>query len=58
MRADEQRYVQLSVANWLNDASKSRPDWVRAVCDRWLAESPVPATAWIVNHATRTLRKG
>lgn len=58
LRAAEQRYLQLSVANWLNDASKSRPEWVRATCARWAAESPGPATAWIINHATRTLRKG
>ena len=61
VRADDSRYVQLSVANWLNDASKSRPDWVRDTTTRWLAESPAesPAksTRWIVHHALRTLRK-
>jgi 3-methyladenine DNA glycosylase AlkC len=58
VRSDSSRYVQLSVANWLNDASKSRPDWVRALCERWQAESTTKETAWIVNHALRTLRKG
>lgn len=57
VRADNQRYVQLSVANWLNDASRSRPDFVRDVCQRWQAESPGSETAWIINHALRTLRK-
>ena len=57
VRADPERYVQLSVANWLNDASKSAPDWVRAVCERWQDESPVKETKWITNHALRTLRK-
>ena len=57
VRSDPSRYVQRAVANWLNDASKSRPDWVEAVSARWLAESPTPETAWIVNHAGRTLRK-
>ena len=57
VRSDSSRYVQRAVANWLNDASKSRPDWVRATCDRWLAESPTGETRWIVSSALRTLRK-
>jgi hypothetical protein len=57
VRADASRYVQLSIANWLNDASKHQPDWVRATAERWLAESPCGETRWIVNHALRTLRK-
>ena len=57
VRSDPARYVQRSVANWLNDASKTRPDWVRAVCARWGKESPTEETAWIINQALRTLRK-
>ena len=57
VRADESRYVQLSVANWLKDASKHQPDWVSQTTERWLAESPCKATQWIVHHALRTLRK-
>jgi 3-methyladenine DNA glycosylase AlkC len=58
VRSDPSRYVQLSVANWLNDASKTRPDWTKEVCQRWLLESPTEHTRWIVHHAMRTLRKG
>jgi 3-methyladenine DNA glycosylase AlkC len=57
VRSDTARYVQNAVANWLNDASKSRPDWVRGVCERWTEESPTRETAWIVNRGLRTLRK-
>jgi 3-methyladenine DNA glycosylase AlkC len=56
VRSDPSNYVQRSVANWLNDASKSRPDWVMNVCKRWQEESPTKETHWIVKHAIRTLR--
>ena len=57
VRSDPSRYVQRSVGNWLNDASKSGPEWVRSVCARWTKESPTEEAAWTVNHALRTLRK-
>ena len=57
VRSDPSRYVQRAVANWLNDASKSRPDWTQAVCTRWIEESLNKETVWTVHHALRTLRK-
>lgn len=57
LRADPVRYVQDSVANWLNDASKDRPDRVREVCIRWGRESPCPETGYIVRRAMRSLGK-
>lgn len=57
VRSDASDYVRRSVANWVNDASKSRPDWARALCARWMRESPTPETRWTTHHALRTLRK-
>lgn len=56
-REDETKYVQDSVANWLNDASKTRPDFVESLCERWLSETDSKHTQRIAHRALRTLRK-
>ena len=55
LKADESRYVQNSVANWLNDAAKTQPDWVRQVCDAWGRGKVPPATQYIVRRAQRSI---
>ena len=56
LRADDSRYVQNSVANWLNDAAKTQPQWVQQVCERWSRDGGKAATQYIVRRAQRSIR--
>jgi 3-methyladenine DNA glycosylase AlkC len=56
LRSDPSKYVQDSVANWLNDAAKSKPQWVQSIAKRWTRESPTPQTQATIKRATRSLR--
>ncbi|WP_314586739.1 DNA alkylation repair protein [Paenibacillus terrigena] len=57
VKADSVKYVQDSAGNWLNDASKTNPDWVMQICDQWLKVSDTKETKRIVMKAKRSLDK-
>ncbi len=53
---DTSRYVSNSVANWLNDASRTNPEWVLRRCSSW-AELHGHEVAYVCHRATRSIRK-
>lgn len=59
LHADSTRYVTRSVANNLNDLSKSDPDLVLEALDRWrrMARQKQEELEWMTRHGLRTLLK-
>lgn len=56
LKSDSSRYVQKSVANLINDLSKTQVDWVIQLCQAWQTNQ-TEQTQWIIKHALRTLLK-
>lgn len=57
LKTDPSKYVQDSVGNWLHDASKTRPEFVIELCEKWQKESCEKATEKIIKKARRTIDK-
>jgi 3-methyladenine DNA glycosylase AlkC len=57
LKNDSSKYVQDSVGNWLNDASKTAPDFVKKICTAWETDSPTKPTSYIIKKALRILVK-
>lgn len=57
LHCDENRYVQRSVGNNLNDLYKFDKEKAQFIVDRWLADDPAEATLKIIRHGTRNIRK-
>ena len=57
LKSDSSKYVQDSVGNWLNDAGKTKPEFVIELCKRWEKENQTTATTYIIKRALRTLNK-
>jgi 3-methyladenine DNA glycosylase AlkC len=55
LKDDNELYVKKSVANHLNDFSRTHTDWMLKVLNSW--DKKNENTAWIVKHASRTLIK-
>lgn len=55
LKADPSLYVRKSVANNLNDISKTHPDFIAELARDWYGKNE--HTDWIVKHGCRTLLK-
>jgi 3-methyladenine DNA glycosylase AlkC len=56
LKSDPEKYVQDSVANWLNDAGKSKPEFVIKVCRCWKKISKTKETAYIIKKGCRSMK--
>jgi len=56
LKEDSSKYVRDSVANWINDAAKSDPDWAQDLIADWTSKSDSKETAYIAKRGLRSLK--
>jgi len=56
LKEDPELYIKKSVANHLNDFSRTHTDWMLDLVNSW-SKNKNEHTAWIIKHASRTLIK-
>ena len=57
LKNDEEKFVQKSVGNNLNDLMKEAPDKAYEIIDEWERDNPSKETLWIIKHGKRSLKK-
>jgi 3-methyladenine DNA glycosylase AlkC len=53
LKLDTEKYVEDSVANWLNDAAKDQPVWVKHLLSQWESEGVADR---LIKRAGRSLK--
>jgi 3-methyladenine DNA glycosylase AlkC len=53
LRFDSERYVEDSVANWLNDSGKDNAEWLKKLLEKWTSEG---VSEHLVKRAGRSLK--
>lgn len=56
LKDDDDKYIQKSVANNLNDLYKENPEKFKFIVDSWTEESMSKNTKWIIKHGSRNVK--
>lgn len=57
LKDDEDKYIQKSVANNLNDLYKESPEKFYAIIERWESAELSKACEWVIKHGSRNIRQ-
>lgn len=57
LKYDKSKYVMDSLANWINDASKTRPDFVINLCSSWSSQIEGSHIEYVIKRGLRSIDK-